>query len=253
MQKNYRKYGKAPYRIVVVHGGPGGAGEVAPIAKELSQYGGSIEPFQTEKSVEGQVEELFQTIQKESEQPVTLIGFSWGAWLSLLVAATYPSVVKKLILIGCPPLVQKDAADIMQRRLSRLSKKEQKLLLESWDKAKEKAPSKEDLNAFITLFIKADGYSVEQPDELPYYNSEIFNTVWPQAEEMRQKGVCADTLEKIECPVVCIHGEVDPHPFESIQSSFSKHKVEVLKKCGHRPWLERQAKEIFYVTLQKEI
>ncbi len=56
--KNLRKYGKAPFAIVVVHGGPGARGEMAPVARELSTHGGVLEPLQTATSVEGQVEEL---------------------------------------------------------------------------------------------------------------------------------------------------------------------------------------------------
>lgn len=34
---NPRIYGKAPYSIVVIHGGPGAPGQVAPVARELSE------------------------------------------------------------------------------------------------------------------------------------------------------------------------------------------------------------------------
>jgi len=35
-----RLYGKEPFFIAVVHGGPGAPGSVSPVAKELSQYFG---------------------------------------------------------------------------------------------------------------------------------------------------------------------------------------------------------------------
>ena len=40
--ENLRKYGKAPFSIVVVHGGPGAAGEMAPVAQELKASGGIL-------------------------------------------------------------------------------------------------------------------------------------------------------------------------------------------------------------------
>lgn len=56
---NPRRWGPAPYRTALVHGGPGGAGEMAPLARELSAHGhGVLEPFQTEFSVESQLREL---------------------------------------------------------------------------------------------------------------------------------------------------------------------------------------------------
>ena len=34
--KNLRTYGEAPFNIAVIHGGPGAAGEMAPVARELA-------------------------------------------------------------------------------------------------------------------------------------------------------------------------------------------------------------------------
>ena len=50
-----------------------------------------------------------------------LIGCSWGAMLSLIIAAHCSSFIKKLILIGGGPLEQDYAKTIGQVRLSRLS------------------------------------------------------------------------------------------------------------------------------------
>jgi hypothetical protein len=33
--KNLRKYGKAPFSLAVIHGGPGAPGEMATVAREL--------------------------------------------------------------------------------------------------------------------------------------------------------------------------------------------------------------------------
>src|SRR5689334_10271462 len=98
-----RKYGSAPFRIVVVHGGPGAPGSVAPIARELGQTRGVLEPLQTATTVDGQIEELRLVVQQNATAPVMCIGHSWGAWLSMLVAAAYPELVCKLILVGSGP------------------------------------------------------------------------------------------------------------------------------------------------------
>ncbi|MEI8366029.1 MAG: hypothetical protein WCF65_06390 [Parachlamydiaceae bacterium] len=52
-QQQLRKHGQAPYGIALIHGGPGAAGEMFPVAKELSSLTGICEPFQTEKSIAG--------------------------------------------------------------------------------------------------------------------------------------------------------------------------------------------------------
>lgn len=54
---NPRRYGKEPFKVVVVHGGPGAAGEMKTMAEELSKTFGVVEPLQTANSIKGQVED----------------------------------------------------------------------------------------------------------------------------------------------------------------------------------------------------
>ena len=117
---NPRRYGSAPFHVAVVHGGPGAAGEMAAVAEELCSDRGVLEPLQTEESLQRQVEELKSQLQEHANLPVTLIGFSWGAWLSLILAAQYPDLVSRLILIGSGPFEEKYVHKIMETRLSRL-------------------------------------------------------------------------------------------------------------------------------------
>src|ERR1039458_2668780 len=84
---NLRFHGTAPFRVAVIHGGPGAAGEMAPVARRSSRNDGVLEPLQTARSVEGQIEELREALSRHSQLPAVLIGLSWGAWLSLLTAA----------------------------------------------------------------------------------------------------------------------------------------------------------------------
>ena len=74
--ENLRTYGEAPFNVAVVHGGPGAAGEMAPVARELASDCGVLEPLQTAASLDGQVEELKAVLEKNADIPVTLIGFS---------------------------------------------------------------------------------------------------------------------------------------------------------------------------------
>ncbi|MGB7054354.1 MAG: alpha/beta fold hydrolase, partial [bacterium] len=111
--ESVRKYGKAPYDVAVVHGGPGAPGEMASVARELASEWGVLEPLQTAATLEGQVEELKDILDTHVDRPILLIGYSWGAWLSFIVAARYPSLVKKLILVSSGPFEAKYAVDIM--------------------------------------------------------------------------------------------------------------------------------------------
>ena len=121
---NPRRYGSSPFSVAVIHGGPGAGGEMAEVARELCAGRGILEPLQTAHSLQGQVEELKGLLEESAQLPVTLIGFSWGAWLSFILAARYPAMVKRLVLVGSGPFQEKYAQIIMQTRLSRLSEEE---------------------------------------------------------------------------------------------------------------------------------
>src|SRR5215467_7004708 len=116
-----RKYGRPPFDTVLVHGGPGGAGEMAPVARRLGQRFGVIEALQTEMSVDGQVKELCATIETHADLPVTLVGHSWGAWLSMMAAANSPQSVALLILISSAVLEDRYAHEMKSTIMARLS------------------------------------------------------------------------------------------------------------------------------------
>jgi len=45
--KNLRIYGNPPFKVAVLHGGPGATRQMAPVARELSLKRGVLEPLQT--------------------------------------------------------------------------------------------------------------------------------------------------------------------------------------------------------------
>ena len=155
---NYRLYGKSPYEIAVIHGGPGGPGEMAPVARELSKNHGIIEPLQTANSIDAQIVELHETLKSHATIPVVLIGWSWGAFLSYMFAARYPSFVKKLILISSGPFDARYAESIMQAHMSRLSAQEQ-LYLDELKQQIQKADCSEQkrlFKQFAQILYKTD-------------------------------------------------------------------------------------------------
>lgn len=258
--KNLRKYGIAPFNIAVIHGGPGAAGEMAPVARDLSSNSGVLEPLQTAKSLEGQVEELKEVLGKKGSLPVTLIGFSWGAWLSYIFTAKNPSLVKKLILVDSGGFEDRYAENIRETRLSRLSEGEREEVESLIEKINE--PAYENKNeAFAKLgklFSKADAYKpIKVKTDAIDCQYEIFRNVWREASEMRSSGELLELGKKIECPVVAIHGDYDPHPAEGVQKPLSSvlkdFRFMLLKKCGHKPWIEKYAMDEFYKILKQEL
>ena len=123
-KETLRTHGEPPFKVAVIHGGPGASGEMAPVARELTSGWGVLEPPQTAASLQGQVDQLSSVSEQQGQTPVTLIGFSWGAWLSFIVAAHYPALVQKLILIGSGSFEESFAEGIRETRLGRLSEEE---------------------------------------------------------------------------------------------------------------------------------
>ncbi len=257
---NPRKYGRSPFSIAVIHGGPGAPGEMAPVARELSENYGVLEPLQTYTSLEGQVQELKEILEKYAQFPLVLIGHSWGAFLSFIFTAHYPAFVKKLILVGSGPFEAKYAKGIMGTRLSRLSEKERTEVQSIFINLKD--PSVKNKNIlfarFGILLAKADQYdAIVCKNEVLECDNEIFQRVWTEAEKLRSEGKLLELCRDIKCPVIAVHGDYDPHPAEGVRKPLSStlpyFKFILLKNCGHDPWIERKAKDRFYTILRKEI
>jgi pimeloyl-ACP methyl ester carboxylesterase len=260
IMKNLRKYGKAPFVMVVVHGGPGAAGEMAPVARELASRWGVLEPMQTASSLEGQIEELRSVLEEHGDLPVTLIGFSWGAWLGYRLAARYPALVKKLILVGSGPFEEKYAAGIQAIRFGRLGIEERAEVLSLIQALKN--PAAEEKSAafarFGALFSKADAFDpIGSEEEAIDFRADIFERVWKEGAELRRSGELLKAGKHIQCPVVAIHGDYDPHPSEGVRKPLSavlkRFRLILLEHCGHRPWMEKEAREAFYQILKAEL
>ena len=260
MKNKVNKYGSAQFNVAVIHGGPGAAGEMAPVAETLSERYGVLEPLQTADTVAGQIKELKDVIAKYSDCPVVMIGFSWGAWLSLMLACQYPQLVKKLLLIGCPPFAENAGTLIHQTRMDRLiqtEKKEFDILIESLGNP-ETLNRENLLNRLINLLHKTDTFSsIETQEGNVDFDSRIFKKVWSEASRMRENGSLVESLKKVKCPVCAVHGDYDPHPWQDIKETLSSNLENfsffILEKCGHKPWIEQYAKDKFYKIINHEI
>ena len=258
--RNLRKYGNKPYTTAVIHGGPGANGEMAPVARVLSAHFGILEPLQTAASIEGLIDELSNLLQQHGTLPMTLIGHSWGAWLSFIFAARYPRIVKKLILISSGPYENKYAAEIIATRLHRFSERE-KSTFYSLSEALNNPNiiNKNELFAQIgTLISRVDSFNpVPSGSEDIEYRYNIYQAVWIEGVQWRQSGKLLQLGKNIQCPVVAIHGDYDPHPASGVVDPLSgivkDFRFVILKHCGHTPWLEKEASNQFFEELIDEL
>jgi len=252
-------YGHPPFLTAVLHGGPGAAGELAPVARTLGQRYGVVEALQTAQSIDGQVEELFKTLTSTGEPPMVLIGHSWGAWLGYIFASQHPQFVRKLILVGAGPFEEHFTSALSETRLSRMSEHE-RLEFKELQKSMAGAAPYERRQKFARmgeLLSKADSYDLlPSKSEAIDYQPDIYEQVWPEAAVLRRSGDLLRMGEKIRCPVVAIHGDYDPHPADGVRTPLSKilhdFRFVLLDRCGHTPWLERYAQQRFFEILCEE-
>ncbi|MDQ1261085.1 MAG: Alpha/beta hydrolase family protein [Euryarchaeota archaeon] len=264
---NPRIYGNSPFSVAVIHGGPGAGGEMGAVAQKLCIGRGILEPLQTAHSLQAQVEELKGILEECADLPVTLIGFSWGAWLSFILAARYPAMVKKLVLIGSGPFQEKYVPIIMQTRLSRLDRREESRVRRIFVILDEPSNDDREKNRALALlgelFSRTDAFDPIKCQAMELNNliipcqADINESVWKEASLLRQTGELLELGKRILCPVVAMHGDWDPHPCkgvsEPLQATLKSFKFILLEDCGHKPWIEKRARDKFYSILEEVI
>ena len=255
-----RRYGAAPYSIAVLHGGPGAGGEMAPVARELAGVSGVLEPFQNAISISGQILELHDILETNGNPPIGVIGWSWGAWLGYLYAAAYPMMIRKLIIVGSGPFDQEYAVGIMRTRLGRLAEDERREIESIQRRLRDPRSVDKDklLLRFGSLLSKVDSYDpVEDATAEAAVSFNVYRNVWKEAESLRSSGRLLELGKRIRCPVVAVHGDYDPHPYQGVKRPLEKtlrdfHFI-LLENCGHTPWIERNARDRFFVILKNEL
>lgn len=248
-----RLYGKAPYKTVLVHGGPGAIGALKGFAKELSEQSkfGVVEAIQSKYSIAELIEELNCQIHDNCMEKVSLIGHSWGAWLVVLFAEKYPELVEQLILVGCAPLEDKYIAEIGARRLQNLSDEDGEI----FQRLIRKEATDEDMTKIPQVFRHSDNYCLVDSElhNVDRTDSEMHNKVWAEAAAMRTNGQILIAFQNLKCPIHLIQGAMDPHPANGVIVPLQELGVPceayVLDKCGHSPYMERFAKDEFYKIL----
>lgn len=252
-----RHYGRPPFGIVVVHGGPGAAGSLAPVARELAAERGVLEPWQSARSVAGQVSELARQIERWADPPVTLVGHSWGAWLSLLVAGEHPELVRRVILIGSGPFRVQDTRVIRRRRRARLSPaewQEYETLGRLLSRTRSVGQSAA-MRRLGELAEISDSFDVLPHPPVPIRIDPVaFRNVGAEAARMRRSGSLIRAVRRVRVPVLVLHGLNDPHPVQGVVNPLRHAGVDLrvvpFERCGHEPWWERHAHEAFFEALR---
>lgn len=247
-------HGNAPYKTVLIHGGPGAIDSLNSCAEELNRLTGKgiVEALQSKYSIAELIEELHMQITEHCQDRLTLIGHSWGAWLAVLFAGKYPKICKNIVLVGCPPLADQYVKEISLRRLRSLSGEERKI----FQRVIDNVAAGEDMKKVPGILEKSDNYCLESSEKLmaDKADHEMYNRIWNEAIELRTSGELLTVFKNIQSKLFLVQGVCDPHPIEGVMKPLKENgipcKTYILEKCGHNPFMEKYAKEKFYDILQ---
>lgn len=252
-----RAYGAGPEIVIAVHGGPAAAGDVAPLARTLGERWHVLEPFQRGSgsrplTVATHVQDLDDLIRErcDGKRPV-IVGHSWGAMLALAYAARHPQTAAGVALIGCGTFSELARAEFRRRLEERLAPQDRAAV--AFIERSEANPDRR-LAALGCLMTRVHGYDSDELEEVPATLDAIAHEqTWGDMMHRQQDGTYPEAFSAITVPVLMLHGSEDPHPGtltqDDLRSRIPHLEYLELPKCGHYPWLERQARSGFHDAL----
>ena len=248
-----RTLGDGP-EVVVLHGGPGAHHDyLLPQFDSLAngrrlryydQRGGGRSPVARTVPLgwHEHVADLDALIELWGIAPATLLGYSWGALLALLYAATHPHRVARLALVSPAPLDEEHREEYQRRFAERMADPtvvgaRQSLRDSGLRERDETAYRKRAFELSVAGYFK----DPERARDLTPFRvtgrtqEEVWNSL---------RGVdLASELEELcelSIPALVIHGRHDPIPLDSAQdvADWLCADLELLDDAGHVPHVE---------------
>jgi pimeloyl-ACP methyl ester carboxylesterase len=246
-----RKYGDSGPLVMVLHGGPGASGHMAPVARGLADSYRVLEPFQRGSggeplSVARHVEDLHELLNfYAAGSPPALLGSSWGAMLALAYAATYPTSTASLILVGCGTFDLAARAKLQETLRQRMNDE----VRERLDHAAQFPNEDERLKASAEAVTPLYAYDPLAPPEDEEVDARAHHETWDDMLRLQAEGVYPAAFASIKVPVLMVHGTFDPHPGRLIRAGLESFMPQIeyheLERCGHWPWLEKSSERFF--------
>jgi len=254
-----REYGNSGPVVVVLHGGPGTPGYMAPVARELADLFRILEPMQRSSGAEPltvarHVADLHELVEAHcGKARPALVGHSWGAMLALAYAAAHPGRTLRLVLIGCgtfDPAARARMRDILEERMDDgLRRRVERLSVEFPD-------PDERLRVLGNLTLPLYSYEIlPTGHEIEACDARAHRETWVDMVRLQEEGVYPIAFAAIEVPVIMLHGAADPHPGRMIRTGLEPYLPQLeyceWERCGHYPWLERHVRAEFFAVLRE--
>jgi pimeloyl-ACP methyl ester carboxylesterase len=250
-----RSYGSAGPWVILLHGGPGAPGHMAPVGRGLAGAFRVLEPFQRGSggeplTVARHVADL-HAIAAPLGRPA-LVGSSWGAMLALAYAAAHPEAAGPLVLVGCGTF------DLAARaRFKEILEKRMDAGLRRRFDALEQEIADPDARLAARGELLTPLYAFDPlPEDVGFLgcDARAHEETWRDMLRLQADGTYPAAFAAIESPVLMLHGAFDPHPGPMIRACLEPfvRRLEYLElaRCGHYPWHERGAREEFFAVLR---
>jgi len=170
--------------------------------------------------------------------------------LVLAYAAANPSEPTALALIGCGTFSSAARAEFKARFAARLTAADRAELVEI---AESGLDDDRRLAAEGRVATRAYGYDLDGLGEWASVDAIAHRETWADMLRLIEEGFYPAAFSAITCPVLMLHGSIDPHPGTLTRDELKLYVSQLdhseLPKCGHSPWLERQARADFYDRL----
>jgi pimeloyl-ACP methyl ester carboxylesterase len=251
--------GRSKPTVVLLHGGPGAPGTMAPVTRGLADAFTVLEPWQRRSdgsplTVARHVEDLRSLVNGEcgSAGPPAIVGHSWGAMLALAFGAAHPDLCGPLVLVGSGTFDEDARAELQRRLAARMnaSFRERLAALEN-----QIADPDARLAAMGELLLPVYGHDLLPLDqELGPCDARGHHETWDDMLRLQREGLYPGAFSAIRSPVLMVHGAQDPHPGGLVRSGLQRVLPQLeyheWSDCGHTPWLERAAREPFFEKLR---
>lgn len=256
--------------VIVLHGGPGLSQDyLLPQMALLAEHNllifydqrgcglstGALIPEQI--NIKIYMEDIDAIRKSLGVEKISLLGHSWGGFLSMHYAISHPDSVDKLILVSSLPASSEDVD----------------LFIAEW--TKRMIPYFEELHAIEA----SDLYIAGDPETVAKQLKIVFRTYLYKSEDVDKLRLCRSQkavlngfkvheiflnnvfmksfnlfhdLGKLQCPTLIIHGDTDPIPLdtaEHINKAIPHSRLSVIERCGHFPYVEQP--EVFFKIIDE--
>ena len=197
------------------------------------------------------------------QERVTLFGHSWGANLALLYAATHPTRVDRVVLVGLGPIDDElgaVAAANFMKGLSLAERRDHADLTQQFEQAiaVHDPERMADLHARrIVYFAHRAFHSREKAETFveAYLAAGTHRKVNHRVNRLVSASYRAmpilQTLDRVTASLLVVYGYQDFEPITQaylLRDRIPQTRISFLNRCGHVPWLEQP--EAFYRELE---